>query len=231
MRAPKFYLFVYCTLLMVGCTKDPIFTEIGTFTDARDQHVYKWVKIGTQTWMAENLAFLPAVSPSSDESDTAPFYYVYDYEGSSIIEAKSTGNYRLVGGLYNWEAAITACPLGWHLPTDAEWSILEDYLGRHPGKKMKSKTGWLENGNGDNSSGFNALPGGWRTYVGFRYQNNDTYFWLSTKEPGHVDIILLMNAGLTARSRNLICEGDEVLHWNISKRGLGFSVRCLKDSL
>jgi len=109
---------VYCTLLVVSFGNNPICNaQNGTFMDVRDQHVYKYVKIGTQTWMAENLAYLPAVSPSSDGSESSAFYYVYNYEGSSISEAKSQGNYTSYGVLYNWEAAKIACPSGWYLPS------------------------------------------------------------------------------------------------------------------
>lgn len=207
-----------CTLLIVGCGKDPIDPTDVTFKDTRDQHVYKYVKIGTQAWMAENLAYLPAVSPSSEGSDTLPFYYVYDYEGSSVAAAKVAAKYDTYGVLYNWEAAKIVCPSGWHLPTDAEWTTLEDNLGALPGKKMKSTTEWDGNGNGDNSSGFNALPGGYRRYGGgFSYFRNGTSFWSASED-----------AASTAWERDLGYDNDVVgRHYNY--RSTGCSVRCLQN--
>ncbi|MFA5817624.1 MAG: FISUMP domain-containing protein [Bacteroidales bacterium] len=203
-------------IALVGCGKDPILnSKDGTFQDSRDKHVYKWVRIGEQVWMAENLAYLPAVSPSSVDSYTS--YYVYNYEGSSISEAKSKGNYTAYGVLYNWEAAKTACPSGWHLPSDAEWNILEDYLGAVPGKKMKSTTEWAENGNGDNSSGFNALPGGHRASGGFYYLGGNAVFWSSSE--GELSLVC---------SRYLDYDDDGVGR-NYYNRWDGFSVRCLQN--
>jgi uncharacterized protein (TIGR02145 family) len=84
--------------------------------------------------------------------------------GTSVSEAKTKSNYTTYGVLYNWTAAYSACPSGWHLPTDAEWTILTNYLGSDSGIKAKAASGWELNGNGNNSSGFNILPGGgiWR---------------------------------------------------------------------
>ncbi|MBS0010414.1 MAG: hypothetical protein KFF49_03335, partial [Bacteroidales bacterium] len=65
-------------------------------------------------------ALLPSVSLSTEGNYTDPYYYVYGYEGSNVSEAKATINYQTYGVLYNWPAALTACPDGWHLPTDAE---------------------------------------------------------------------------------------------------------------
>ncbi len=105
-----------------------------TFTDSRDGNVYKFVKIGTQTWMAENLAYLPSVVGSATGSETTPYYYVYGYDGTSVTAAKATSNYTTYGVLYNWPAAMGGfsssssnpsgvqgvCPAGWHLPSEAE---------------------------------------------------------------------------------------------------------------
>lgn len=65
---------------------------IGSFVDTRDGHEYEWVKIGGQIWMAENLAYLPSVSPPDKGSETERSYYVYGYEGFSVTEAKATDN-------------------------------------------------------------------------------------------------------------------------------------------
>lgn len=216
MKNPTFLLLI----VLIGCGKDPFGDgDTGTFKDSRDNHKYKSVKIGTQTWMAENLAYLPAVSPSSNGSESSAFYYVYNYEGSSISDAESKGNYTSYGVLYNWEAAKIACPSGWHLPTDAEWTILEDNLGALPGKKMKSISEWSENGNGDNSSGFNALPGGYRVLLGgFILLGYHAYFWSASE----FDESYAWNRGLYG--------GTDSMGRYSYYRGVGLSVRCLKDN-
>ncbi|MBM4459806.1 MAG: hypothetical protein FJ011_18930 [Chloroflexi bacterium] len=101
---------------------------MSTFTDLRDGNVYRTVRIGNQCWLAENLRYLPAVCPATSTPDGSAMYYVYDYQGDSVHEAKATANYRNYGVLYNWPAALTACPAGWHLPSDAEWSELTGFV-------------------------------------------------------------------------------------------------------
>lgn len=117
----------------------------GTFTDSRDGKVYKWVKIGNQTWMAENLAYLPSVGRPAymEGSSTEPRYYVWVYEGNSegntsVVDAKQSPYYGIYGVLYNAPAALGgnlssntnpsgiqgACPDGWHVPSGAEWNQL-----------------------------------------------------------------------------------------------------------
>jgi len=106
------------------------------FTDDRDGNTYQTVRIGRQCWMGENLKYLPSVSPLWERSPfhfwrniqnvsrTRPYYYVYGYPGKSLSEVKVTANYRNYGVLYNWSAAMDACPPGWHLPSDEEWTQL-----------------------------------------------------------------------------------------------------------
>lgn len=98
------------------------------FTDPRDGNTYRTVQIGVQCWLAKNLKYLPSVCPATTTPDGSAFYYVYDYQGNNVEEAKATANYRNYGALYNWAAAQEACPPGWHLPSDAEWSELTDFL-------------------------------------------------------------------------------------------------------
>ena len=172
----------------------------GTFTDSRDNKTYKTVKIGDQTWMAENLAYLPSVSPSSNGSYTDPYYYVYEHQGIDVNTAKATNNYRTYGVLYNWNAALSACPSGWHLPDITEWTKLKEYLtnngygyqgnGDDIGKSMASRTLWIENltpgapgrdQSTNNSSGFNGLPGGARyPNGGFGKIGSGGFWWSST---------------------------------------------------
>jgi len=99
-----------------------------SFMDARDSNIYPTVQIGTQCWMKKNLAYLPSVVGPGTGSETTPYYYVYNYNGTDVATAKSQTNYTTYGVLYNWSAALTACPSGWHLPTDAELNTLETYV-------------------------------------------------------------------------------------------------------
>ena len=169
----------------------------GSFTDPRDGKTYKWVKIGKQKWMAENLAYLPDVYPPSEPpfgATTVKYYYVYGYEGRDVAAAKATENYSKYGVLYNNRAAMDgntysstnpsgrkcACPEGWHLPSDAEFDELGKYISDQKGpytrdslgwleagKHLKSTTGWPEGANGTDDFGFNGLPAGMRVYFGY----------------------------------------------------------------
>ncbi|TSA32176.1 MAG: T9SS C-terminal target domain-containing protein [Porphyromonadaceae bacterium] len=192
--------------------------EFAACTDP-DGKNYSIVAIGTQTWMTENLAYLPSVSASSAGSETSPYYYVHGYEGNSVDEAKVSPNYSAYGVLYNWQAAKIACPEGWHLPGDAEWDIVKDFLGSDAGRKMKSTSGWSSNGNGNNLSGFNALPGGSRNnQAGFIYLGYGTNFWSSSAY------------GSSGAWFRYLGNSDNGVYRYYGDRGEGFSVRCLKEA-
>ncbi len=105
----------------------PIYSD-GTFTDPRDGQTYRYVQIGDQVWMAENLRYLPSVSGPGNGSTITPFYYVYGYNGNNVSAAKATENFRNYGVLYNWPAARNACPPGWKLPSHTDWTQLEQYI-------------------------------------------------------------------------------------------------------
>ena len=211
----------------------------GSFTDSRDGNHYETVTIGSQVWMAENLAYLPSVvGPETgseyDGYEAYPFYYVYGYDGASVATAKATANYTTYGVLYNWPAAITACPEGWHLPSDAEWKQLEMYLGitsaqadatgwrgTAEGGKLKEEgtTHWdSPNTGATNSSGFTALPGGYRFSNGIFGSFGITGYWWSSTE---------YNTNY-AWARILDYDLSTVYRGNYLK-GNGFSVRCLRD--
>lgn len=207
------------------------FEDLNGFIDSRDGKFYRTIQIGEQVWLAENLAYLSQVSPSGEGSATEKYYYVYDYEGTNLSEAKQTAHYTTYGVLYNWEAAKTACPSGWHLPTDDDWKVLERYLGMsesdanasewresgNVGKKLKSTSGWYSNGNGDNSNGFNAIPGGGGNDEGFNGLGNYAYFWSSSE-----------NGTSYAWTRALEYNDDGVDRYYNSRR-FGYSVRCQKN--
>lgn len=197
----------------------------------KDNRSYKVVKIGTQWWMAENLAYLPMVSSYKEESTADPFCYVYDYNGADVAKAKANANYTNYGVLYNWSAALTSCPSGWHLPTDADWKKLEIALGMtatqadatnlrgsDQGFQMKASYGWKDEGNGTNASGFNAFPGGFRFDLGgFTNLGRDAKWWSSTEYDSSI-----------AWARSLRYENGGIIRTYTYKKH-GYSVRCVKD--
>lgn len=217
-------------------------TNNKTFTDPRDGNVYNTVKIDDQTWMADNLAYLPSVSPSPEgaiysNSYTDPYYYVYSYEGTDVNEAKATDNYETYGVLYNWQAAIEACPDGWHLPSDEEQKQLEMFFGMsqsdvdlhgvsrrtNQGSKLAGNSTLWENGNlefdnGFNSSGFTALPAGFRSNLEYFIGIGGYTTWWSSSE---YDTYRVWSRELDYEYTNLI----RCYYYKDS----GYSVRCLKD--
>ena len=215
------------------------FANCGVITDIRDGNSYQTVLIGEQCWMAENLAYLPSVNMVADGSEDAAgsYYYVYGYDGTNVADAKATDNYATYGVLYNWPAAMAGsassnanpsgvqgvCPAGWHLPSDAEWTELTDYLGgtRVAGGKLKETgtTHWNSPNTGaTNETGFTALPGGSRynngNFTNIRYHGG----WWSSTEYGTY-LAWYRYAGYNFSDVGRLNYGKEV----------GFSVRCVRD--
>jgi uncharacterized protein (TIGR02145 family) len=134
--------------------------ETDSFTDPRDGKVYKTVKIGDQTWLAENLK----------------------WEGAGVWYNNSAALGSIYGRLYTWKEALTVAPPGWRLPTDEEWQKLVDFAGGDSvaGEKLRAKNGW--DGNGTDAFGFSALPGGCRGRDGKFYRVGDYGSWWSATE-------------------------------------------------
>jgi len=219
-----------------GCKKS---SNNEAFTDPRDGNVYKIITIGDQVWMAENLAYLPSVNMVDDGSEGAAgsYYYVYGYYGTNVADAKATDNYATYGVLYNWTAAMDGeassttnpsgiqgvCPAGWHLPSDAEWTELTDYLGGTSvaGGKLKETgtTHWASPNTGaTNETGFTALPGGIRYDHGaFDNIGGKGYWWSATE-----------GSDSSAWSRTLYRDDSGVLRYYDYKED-GLSVRCVRD--
>ncbi|MCX6224512.1 MAG: hypothetical protein NTV01_07130, partial [Bacteroidia bacterium] len=208
--------------------------DIGVFTDERDGHQYRRARIGDQVWMAENLAWLPAVYPSSSGSETEKRYYVYDYQGTNINEAKTSQNYSTYGVLYNWAAAMNggvssnlvpsgvqgACPAGWHLPSFAEFDIFQRYLGDNAGIRLRESgnTHWVGDNVATNEFGFTALPSGSRYLEdGFQNKGYETVFRTATA----VDISSSYYVKLAIYTTTLPIGG--------AKKGYGDAVRCIKN--
>lgn len=163
---------------------------------------YRYVKIGNQMWIAENLNL-----------DVGNGCWCYE---------NRQANCNKYGRLYTWEAAKRAANkiAGWHLPSDAEWKQLESYLGGRniAGKKLKSTSGWKNGGNGNNSSGFSALPGGYRYDDGhFHYVGDNATFWTATAYSSSY-----------AWGRYLGYDSSEVGRYG-SSRDRGYSVRLVRD--
>jgi len=192
---------------------------------------YSTVKIGDQIWMAENLAYLPEVSPPSAESSSIKHYYVYGYDGSNINEAKGFETYLEYGVLYNWEAAMVSCPDGWHIPTDFEWKTIEGLLGMNStaqgqagwrisgnvGEKLKSCTGWYEDGCGINECGLNLTPAGWQGNDIFNEIGQSSVVWSAS----YID-------DYYAYYRWTKYDTDAIYKGGSYKR-YATSVRCIKD--
>ena len=200
-----------------------------------DGNVYSTVQIGEQCWMRENLrtthrangTAIPAGGGNTSYTD--PYYY--DYSSHSLpLETR--------GYLYNWSAAMVACPTGWHLPSDAEWTQLTDYVGSQSEytcggsssnivKALASETGWNSSTNtcavgndptSNNASGFSAVPTGYWWYYGFDDAGYLAYFWSSTEDEDEFYL---------AYCRRLYYDSPYV--WGAEDKSVGLSVRCLRD--
>jgi uncharacterized protein (TIGR02145 family) len=183
------------------------------------------VKIGSQIWSTENLNVdrfrngdpIPEAKTkeewrrAGENKQPAWCYYVNDPK-----------NGEQYGKLYNWYAVNDPrglAPAGWHIPTDTEWETLENYLGDDAGNKMKSTSGWKENGNSTNSSGFSGLPGGFRDGNGPFLSIGSYGFWWSSTESNTNYACL----------RRLNYTNGNVSRFNYYFKQVGFSVRCLRD--
>jgi uncharacterized protein (TIGR02145 family) len=220
-----YLLFIFGLMVLQGCEKD-INKDINTVTDI-DGNVYHTVTIGTQVWMAENLR----TTRFNDGSEIPNVIDVTEWSAlttpgmCTINNTTNLDDIRVYGRLYNWHAENThkLAPLGWHVPTHAEWKILIDYLGGEnaAGNKLKEAgaTHWHgPNIAATNESGFTALPGGWRESDGsFSAFGNAGFWWSSTKMDDSF-----------AYTRYLLY-GSEDASWAGVLKSEGLSVRCLKD--
>lgn len=184
------------------------------------------VTIGKQVWMSQNLNVdkfrngdpIPHVETNGEwkkaGKNKQPAWCYYDNDPA---------NGAKYGKLYNWYAVNDPrglAPVGYHIPTDEEWTVLTDYLGGEDvvGEKMKSTSGWAESGNGTNESGFSGLPGGFRFSNGpFLNIGKNTQWWSSIEDSRNL-----------AWARNLYYLDGNILRHNSFKGG-GMSVRCLRD--
>ena len=211
---PLFRFLIFIPSFLISCNAiEPPVDPDGTFTDPRDSTEYAWVKIGSQTWMAENIR-----------------YNVKGSEGWWCYNSREE-NCLTFGRLYDWETAQLACPPGWHLPDDGEWKQLEmkagmdasdaDSLGWRitgaAGIALKARKGWNSGGNGENTLRFGAIPAGIMEKGSYEMIGDLTSFWTSSyTDETH------------AWGRGLIYHAEGVYRWKYTKSS-GFSVRCVKN--
>lgn len=168
--------------------------QTGTFTDSRDKRQYRTVIIGSKLWMAENLNFKTGNSEC--------------YEGNEA-------NCEKYGRLYTFEAARKACPAGWHLPENEEWTRFKTFIEDSDGKEaawmsLKSRDKW----DGSDRYGFDVVPAGKATDE-FLELGVSAHFWSATEEDGD------------AFGWHLAPPGDFSRDFDVSTNM--YSVRCLKD--
>ena len=211
--------------------------EYDSIVDSRDGKVYKTVKIGDQTWMAENLNYDPGQGGSGDAK--------YDWSWCFNNEPK---NCDVAGRLYTWAAAIDSvklandaenprdcgdgkacylsstvqgiCDKGWHLPTRMEWNALFTAVGDQStaGVVLKSQVGWYDDGNGTDAFGFSALPAGYSIDKDHFYNAGlNADFWSSTEYASKYAYDMYMK---------YYFEDALVTDFN---KSYGYSVRCVKD--
>ena len=196
-----------------------------------DGNVYKTITIGTQTWMAENLRVthyqngdpIPNITDTAQWADLNTGAYCY-YNNTKKLDSIAT-----FGGLYNWFAVADPrglTPKGWHVPTDEDWKTLVTFLGNGDltlgnsiaGEKMKESGGkhW-GSFPCDNSSGFTALPGGWRNYRNGEFEFIRSYgCWWSAYGVYYAYFFLLNGS-------------DSNVFWAKNYPQYGYSVRCVKN--
>ena len=189
-----------------------------SYTDSRDGQTYNTVQLGSQCWMAQNLNYETGNS------------CCYDYNSS---------NCNIYGRLYDWQTAVGACPSGWHLPTDAEWATLTDYVNSQPSYQCNNTSGWIAKAMADtilwnsstntcaignnlslnNATGFSGLPGGYRDYYNYFINVEHAALWWSLTEYDSDQVWI----------HALYFADPQAKHYDSGLKEYGLSVRCLRD--
>ena len=186
--------------------------DYGIFIDSRDKNQYSWVRINNKIWMSQNLAFVPVVKSSA---------WLYGTDSIIIGADNKSNNTKNNGLLYAWQTAMESCPVGWRIPTDLEWSQLENYLDNtivdfnqtsYRGTNIGSKL--VKN----QASSMNACFGGKRS-TGGQFIGIGTIgtYWTSTQSDGS-------KIWYRQIQKNL----PQIIRFN-SEANVGYSVRCIKN--
>ncbi|MDR1830631.1 MAG: fibrobacter succinogenes major paralogous domain-containing protein [Candidatus Fibromonas sp.] len=194
-----------------------------TFTDSRDGKKYKSVKIGKQTWMAQNLDYHGedgklGKCDGNEPENCEKSGRLYDWSTAMNIDAKF--NKEKWGGSAVKHQGI--CPKGWHLPDTTEWQTLVDFAGgtKVAVEKLKAKSGWDKCGNGTDEYGFSALPGGNGCgHTEYKALALEGAWWSTSESTSRTADIQFMNHKDYNR-------GLERINHN---KSYSLSVRCIKD--
>ncbi len=207
------------TAVNIPCPGTPTVKDI-------DGNTYNTVLIGTQCWLRSNLKVSKYKNGDAIPTELNNGTWSSTTSGAYTIYNNDNANDAIYGKLYNWYAVADnrgLCPNGWHVPTDAEWTTVTNYLGGESvaGGKMKATgTTYWNNPitSATTESGFSALPGGCRINFGnFINIRDNAFFWSATE-----------NNSFSAFFRNLNSSTGNVFRDDLIKR-FGFSVRCIKD--
>lgn len=221
----------YSTISTLIPTQDTTVTSNFISATDGDNNHYATVTIGAQVWLAENLKTTLYNDGSSIPNITSPSAWMQQSSAAyAWYNNNFTANGAVYGALYNWYAVDVAsngnrnvCPVGWHVPTDSEWTTLSDFLGGDPvaGSKLK-ETGSMHwnspNTDATNATGFTALPGGLRHYDGSFGMLADHGSWWSTTVSGNGEVWI----------RDIYAQSADFGRYEFAKKS-GFSIRCLKD--
>ena len=205
--------------------------EYGEGATDIDGNTYQSVIIGTQEWVSENLrtskysdgTTIPNVTNDGEWWDLTTGAWCH-YDNDNQYDT-------IYGKLYNFYAVETGklCPTGWHVPTDAEWTILEDYLTAdgHSGTEgtaLKATSGWNNkddgtSGNGTDDYGWNGLPSGGRFFGGSYSEPGNQGFWWSSSKHATTDGYIYFD----------FWSGGSSISKDSGGKPCGFSVHCLRD--
>jgi uncharacterized protein (TIGR02145 family) len=227
--------------LSYGNTVSLTTDQVTAVTDP-DGNVYEVITIGNQVWMTENLQTTHYQNGDPIITGLSNTEWSGTNSGAYAIYNNDPGNIKPYGLLYNWYAVAdnrNICPVGWHVPGNEDWTILAGYLmangygfgggGDDIAKSMAATSGWSESsltgavGNdqaSNNSSGFTAVPAGFRTGNGIYSSAGDYGFWWSASES---------YSGSTNALLRFLENTSDILVNTAFNKNKGLSVRCLKD--
>jgi len=226
-------VLAFAFLIFTGCKDEPVQATFncatGSVVTDADGNIYNVVQIGRQCWMAENLRtrrFSQAEIIPYAVNSWWPNNQYYPAVASYNNDSAYIADYGRLYNFYSTKDVRGVCPKGWHIPDNAEWEELINYLGGPgmAGGKLKDTLTWnAPNTGATNSSGFGARPGGYRAYgtsTFFRMGNEGNY-WTSTRSDAN-----------GAYYYALYKDNDSVVRkGTLEHQGIGRSCRCVKDTI